>query len=921
MAQVPYSGGISDVKPADAPPTDYINARANPSEFGGLIAEGGEKLGQGALDLGKFQNNVKANDAANNAEQEASNFLEHIRTLQGRDRQAAQDTAYQNLDAIQKKWADTLQAPESQYAYSTRVMPYFNKYVRGSMNTSFVEADKQVADTVATDGFNGALSTAADAGSRGDWGTVGAMAQRGGDFQRNLLAHQGMETDPGAQAAAERKGALAWKAGIEARVLTDPDDAWKMGQSPLVRKTLGNDYLAFWDNVKAGVARAYVSRADAIEATDPAKAAPFVEANKEKFDTAYGSALLKAQHAGNEAVGGAAADKKLSEAKAGPPAAGALPADDPGARPGYSYEGAVSGHESGGSAGIVNTTPVPGHPEGSGASGLFQFLPSSARALQAQHPELGLQGEWWHDASPEGVAMQRRAFAAFTADNRAYLQKNGIEPNDKNTFMGQFLGPAGAARFIKEAQEHANAPAAALFPAEAAANPTVFYSGGPGGSSPRSLAQVYALMTKRFSGKASVVGADGVSPPASSSAAGAAPLPEASSALAPDQTIQAAPPVSSEAPVAVPSAPEAAGVPGSEVKLPEPPAVIYDPYGAALHALKDDSSLTDQQKDAGYRRVAQQRSMDQLANVDQERAQKLYKDAREQASGQAEKEIIADLTSNKPVNTVQTIGQNKALTPSAQLRMIDFAKTMVGTGGEASTALSQATTVRLMQDIGRPFGDPEKITTTAPLLDAFNAHQLRWPDFDRLSKQVEAAKSEDGEKLSTARTEFMKSVVKAIDKSNPLAGKDDALGAQMAYRYTQDLNAEIDWAMGHGKNPFDLFNPGSSNYFGKPQVLAKYMTTDDDEQKYMIAQATGAPPPFPPYKPFMPGWSEPAPASPLPDAAPAPLEKPTRRPGELFSNYETRVNAFIAAKRATAASAVSAPPVEPSPIPGNFGGF
>ncbi len=64
-------------------------------------------------------------------------------------------------------------------------------------------------------------------------------------------------------------------------------------------------------------------------------------------------------------------------------------------------------------------------------------------------------------------------------------------------FMGEGAGP----KFLRAAQETPAAPASALFPKEAAANPTIFFEGGDP-SRPRSLSQVYALQTKKFGGAA-----------------------------------------------------------------------------------------------------------------------------------------------------------------------------------------------------------------------------------------------------------------------------------------------------------------------------------------------------------------------------------------------------------------------------------
>lgn len=148
---------------------------------------------------------------------------------------------------------------------------------------------------------------------------------------------------------------------------------------------------------------------------------------------------------------------------------------------GPNYYGVVSAHESGNVPGIVN-------PNG-GAAGLYQFMPGTWRTLMQQHPELGLTANGATDPAQAAKAMQ-----ASTADNAKALAGSGVAVNDKNLFMAHFLGAGGAAKFIQAGAADPNADAAALFPAEAKQNPTIFYAG----SQPRTLSQVYAVMTRNF---------------------------------------------------------------------------------------------------------------------------------------------------------------------------------------------------------------------------------------------------------------------------------------------------------------------------------------------------------------------------------------------------------------------------------------
>lgn len=118
--------------------------------------------------------------------------------------------------------------------------------------------------------------------------------------------------------------------------------------------------------------------------------------------------------------------------------------------------------------------------------------------------------------SPEGKAaglsiaglkdptQQRVGMEILTNKNAAALRTAGIEPNEKNLYMAHFMGAGGATQLIKAMQQNPNQSAAALFPEAAAANGSIFYtrSGGEERTRPRTVAEVYALQTRKFSGEA-----------------------------------------------------------------------------------------------------------------------------------------------------------------------------------------------------------------------------------------------------------------------------------------------------------------------------------------------------------------------------------------------------------------------------------
>jgi hypothetical protein len=99
---------------------------------------------------------------------------------------------------------------------------------------------------------------------------------------------------------------------------------------------------------------------------------------------------------------------------------------------------------------------------------------------------------------------------AFTADNKAYLEKNTqgrVGPTEM--YFAHFMGANGAAEFLNNRAENAQGIAAKDFPAAAKANKNVFYD--PATGKARTYEQVYAFFAKKFT-----TDTDAPSPPAKS---------------------------------------------------------------------------------------------------------------------------------------------------------------------------------------------------------------------------------------------------------------------------------------------------------------------------------------------------------------------------------------------------------------------
>lgn len=154
----------------------------------------------------------------------------------------------------------------------------------------------------------------------------------------------------------------------------------------------------------------------------------------------------------------------------------------------------------------------------SSARGLFQFIESTWLTMVKNHgAEFGLKDY----ADKITVNAKGRACVAdcdakeailalrdnpevsalmagkFTAENRAYLEKNTAgDVGATELYLAHFLGAASAAKFINARAENPSATAAALFPEAAKANKNVFFDKTTG--QPRTLEQIYQGFAKKF---------------------------------------------------------------------------------------------------------------------------------------------------------------------------------------------------------------------------------------------------------------------------------------------------------------------------------------------------------------------------------------------------------------------------------------
>jgi len=96
------------------------------------------------------------------------------------------------------------------------------------------------------------------------------------------------------------------------------------------------------------------------------------------------------------------------------------------------------------------------------------------------------------------VTLSAQMAAELTKTNSAHLQRAlGRKPSAADLHLSMLLGAAGAVRFLKAHQSDAATAAAALVPAAARQNPTIFYDSG---HTPKTVAAVYQRIEQSIAG-------------------------------------------------------------------------------------------------------------------------------------------------------------------------------------------------------------------------------------------------------------------------------------------------------------------------------------------------------------------------------------------------------------------------------------
>lgn len=211
--------------------------------------------------------------------------------------------------------------------------------------------------------------------------------------------------------------------------------------------------------------------------------------------------------------------------------------------------------------------------------------------------------------------------------------------------------------------------------------------------------------------------------------------------------------------------------------------------------------------------------------IEEQRRAKLQAQAVKEQSDGAENEIIGDLWSDKPKNTVQSIATDQRLTPAAKERMIAAAHRALADSKDDKTygpAFMSA-----YQRIHAPDGSPDKITDPSMLYpmvgqkDGLTIHGV-----DKLVAEINSRKTPEGVAESEMRKQFFSTAKSQISGSDEGLHIKDPKGDELYLKFLANAMPAYDAGKKAGKTPAQLLNPDSPDYIGKAITNYKRPTSE-----------------------------------------------------------------------------------------------
>ena len=397
MASVPYNNGVPEVAPDARPPDDYQRIQSSPDDFGGAIARGGEKFGEGLHAATHFWGEVQTDGVLNDSMKDLNDLTERAKSLQGQEALDQQSSIQQQKDQIIENARSKLGTPEQQHRFDSTIRPFADRYIAGQLSTHFVQQGRVHAEKVNTDAFSLALNNVANAADDPEQVKHFREDARQASVRRVQAAGNG--GDPAqVQAAIQSADQAVFKTQTESILANDPVNGTSRARVLLEanKSALGEAYAPLMEHVRV--------RANAQDAHDLAA-----------------TAIKNSGEAARDTAPQAKAGAPVAAAPMFTQAAGSVPG-------GFTPNGLArtAQIESGGNAGVTNSI---------GMAGLMQFSPGTWKMYGQGSP-----------LDPQAATIAAQKYAADNAKVLAPVL--GRAPTDAELYIAHQQGGGGAKKLF-----------------------------------------------------------------------------------------------------------------------------------------------------------------------------------------------------------------------------------------------------------------------------------------------------------------------------------------------------------------------------------------------------------------------------------------------------------------------------------------
>jgi hypothetical protein len=230
--------------------------------------------------------------------------------------------------------------------------------------------------------------------------------------------------------------------------------------------------------------------------------------------------------------------------------------------------------------------------------------------------------------------------------------------------------------------------------------------------------------------------------------------------------------------------------------------------------------------------------------LDEQRAAKLQQQQVKDTSDKTEMDILKDLYSDNPKNSVQSILSNPNLTREASERLLTKAQHALG--GDKSDKTYGKGFYDAYQMVHAPDGTPGKITDPAELYKRVGQNgDLTVQGVDKLITEIQSRKTPEGGADAEIQKQFFSAVKGKISGKNSLLGIPDPKGEELFLKFMPYAYQAIADGKKEGKSIAQLLTPGSPDYIGK--ILDNpgngFVRPTSEMYSDMISDAPPSPPP------------------------------------------------------------------------------